>query len=112
MAAPGSFRNVCPGPRATPSATNLPSVPGKDGLDRAALVGVGWEYMVAFAAANGNPSNHKWFRNLAISEIVADTMEDMDLKLPPTQVDIAEIWRKYHAVAEEQARRDHKPPKA
>jgi hypothetical protein len=53
MAAPGSFRNVCPGPRATPSATNLPSVPGKDGLDRAALVGVGWEYMVAFAAVNG-----------------------------------------------------------
>ena len=29
------------------------------------------------------------FRNLAISEIVADTMEDMDLKLPPTQVDTA-----------------------
>ena len=47
------------------------------------------------------PSNHKWFRNLAISEIVADTMEDMDLKLPPTQVDIAGIRRKYHAAAQE-----------
>jgi Polyphosphate kinase 2 (PPK2) len=23
------------------------------------------------------PSNHKWFRNLAISQIIADTMEDM-----------------------------------
>jgi hypothetical protein len=39
-------------------------------------------------------------------------MEDIDLKLPPTQVDIAEIWRKYRAAEEEQARRDHKPPKA
>ena len=35
------------------------------------------------------PSNHKWFRNLAISEILADTLEDMGLKLPLAQVDIA-----------------------
>ena len=26
------------------------------------------------------PSNHKWFRNLAVSQIIADTMEDMRLK--------------------------------
>jgi Polyphosphate kinase 2 (PPK2) len=58
------------------------------------------------------PSNHKWFRNLAISEIVADTMEDMDLKLPPAQVDIAEIRRKYQAAAQEQEQRGHKSPKA
>src|SRR5208283_4011090 len=45
------------------------------------------------------PSNHKWFRNLAISEILADTMEDMGVKLPPAQVDIAEIRRKYHTAA-------------
>ena len=56
------------------------------------------------------PSNHKWFRNLAISEIVADTLGDIDLKLPPTQVDIAEIRRKYHAAAQEERRGD-KPPK-
>jgi PPK2 family polyphosphate:nucleotide phosphotransferase len=43
------------------------------------------------------PSNHKWFRDLAISEIIADTMEEMDLKLPPTRVNIADIRRKYHA---------------
>ena len=49
------------------------------------------------------PSNHKWFRDLAISEIVADTLEDMDLKLPPTQVDIAAIRRQYHAAARAQA---------
>jgi len=48
------------------------------------------------------PSNHKWFRNLAISEIVADTLEDMKLKLPRTSVEIAEIRRKYHAAAEEE----------
>ena len=58
------------------------------------------------------PSNHKWFRNLAISEIVADTLEDMDLKLPPTQVDIAKIRRMYHAATTQQARRGHGPPKA
>jgi PPK2 family polyphosphate:nucleotide phosphotransferase len=43
------------------------------------------------------PANHKWFRNLAVSQIIADTMEDMGLKLPPTRVDIAEIRRKFHA---------------
>jgi polyphosphate kinase 2 (PPK2 family) len=56
-------------------------------------------------------SNHKWFRNLAISEIVADTLEDMNLKRPPSQVDIAEIRRKYHAAAVQQARRGQEPPK-
>jgi PPK2 family polyphosphate:nucleotide phosphotransferase len=43
------------------------------------------------------PASHKWFRNLAISQIVADTMDEMGLKLPPTHVDIGEISRKYHA---------------
>ena len=58
------------------------------------------------------PSNHKWFRNLAISEIVADTLEDMDLKLPPTKVDIADIRRKYHAAVAEEEQQGHKPSKA
>ena len=48
------------------------------------------------------PADHKWFRNLAISQIVADAMDDMGLKLPPPHVDLAEIRRKYHA-AERQA---------
>lgn len=43
------------------------------------------------------PANHKWFRDLAISQIVADTMNDMKLSLPPARVDLAEIRRKYHA---------------
>jgi PPK2 family polyphosphate:nucleotide phosphotransferase len=58
------------------------------------------------------PSNHKWFRNLAISEILADTMEGMGLKLPSAEVDMAEIRRKYHSAAARQARRGHKSPKA
>ena len=43
------------------------------------------------------PSNHKWFRNLAISHIIADTMDEMGCKLPAPRVDIADIRRKYHA---------------
>ena len=54
------------------------------------------------------PSNHKWFRNLAISQIIADTMDEMNLKLPPTQVDIAAIRRKYHSAALEQKRLDRR----
>jgi PPK2 family polyphosphate:nucleotide phosphotransferase len=48
------------------------------------------------------PSNQKWFRNLAISQIIADTMGEMGLKLPPTHVDIADIRRKYHAAEREE----------
>jgi PPK2 family polyphosphate:nucleotide phosphotransferase len=45
------------------------------------------------------PANHKWFRNLAVSRIIADTMEDMDMSYPPPSVDLAEIRRKYHEAA-------------
>jgi PPK2 family polyphosphate:nucleotide phosphotransferase len=48
------------------------------------------------------PANHKWFRNLAVSQIIADTMDEMGLKLPPTHVDIADIRRKYHAAEREE----------
>jgi hypothetical protein len=51
------------------------------------------------------PSNHKWFRNLAISQIIADTMDEMGLKLPPTHVDIAAIRRKFHAAEREEKER-------
>jgi PPK2 family polyphosphate:nucleotide phosphotransferase len=43
------------------------------------------------------PANHKWFRDLAVSQIIVDTMDEMGLKLPPARVDIADIRRKYHA---------------
>jgi hypothetical protein len=47
------------------------------------------------------PANRKWFRNLAISTIVADTMDEMGLKLPPTRVDLGDIRAKYHAAEQE-----------
>jgi PPK2 family polyphosphate:nucleotide phosphotransferase len=43
------------------------------------------------------PSNHKWFRDLAVSQIVTRTLEDLDMKWPEPAVDIAEIRRRYHA---------------
>src|SRR5262249_10952781 len=43
------------------------------------------------------PSNHKWFRNLAISQIVADTIEGMGLKLPPARANLDAIRGRYHA---------------
>jgi PPK2 family polyphosphate:nucleotide phosphotransferase len=48
------------------------------------------------------PANHKWFRNLAVSRIVADTMEELGMSFPKPTVDLAEIRRKYHAAAEEE----------
>ena len=47
------------------------------------------------------PSNHKWFRNLAVSQIIADTMEELKLAFPPPSVNLAEIRRKYHAAVKE-----------
>ena len=46
------------------------------------------------------PSNHKWFRNLAISQIVADALESLNMKFPEPTVDIDEIKKKYHAIEE------------
>ncbi|MEM7223171.1 MAG: polyphosphate kinase 2 family protein [Pseudomonadota bacterium] len=43
------------------------------------------------------PSNHKWFRNLAVSQIMAKTLEAMAPKFPAPSVDMEEIRKKYHA---------------
>ena len=45
------------------------------------------------------PSNHKWFRNLAVSQIIADTLADMHPQWPKPTVDLAEIRRLYHGAA-------------
>ena len=50
------------------------------------------------------PANHKWFRNLAVSQIVADTIDQLGLSYPPPTVDLTEIRRKYH-VAEQAAKK-------
>jgi PPK2 family polyphosphate:nucleotide phosphotransferase len=43
------------------------------------------------------PANHKWFRNLAVSQIVAEAMRDLHMTYPAPAVDLADIRRKYHA---------------
>ena len=48
------------------------------------------------------PANHKWFRNLAVSQIVADTIDQLGLSYPPPTVDLTEIRRNYH-IAEQAA---------
>jgi PPK2 family polyphosphate:nucleotide phosphotransferase len=48
------------------------------------------------------PSNHKWFRNLAISRIVTETLESLNMGFPEPTVDIDQIKRKYHAIVEEE----------
>ncbi|MCY6382115.1 polyphosphate kinase 2 family protein [Hoeflea prorocentri] len=47
------------------------------------------------------PSNHKWFRNLAASRIILETLEGMKLKAPEPTVDLDEIRAKYHKAEEE-----------
>ena len=40
------------------------------------------------------PSNKKWFRNLAVSQIIAETMEDIGMKFPKPTVDIKKLkWK-------------------
>jgi PPK2 family polyphosphate:nucleotide phosphotransferase len=50
------------------------------------------------------PSNHKWFRNLAISKIILETLESLGMQFPEPTVDINEIKQKYHAIVEEEAK--------
>lgn len=49
------------------------------------------------------PANHKWFRNLAVSQIVAETLESMKMEFPKPTVDIKEIKERYHMAEEEAA---------
>ncbi|NOZ38239.1 MAG: polyphosphate kinase 2 family protein [Gammaproteobacteria bacterium] len=45
------------------------------------------------------PANHKWFRNLAVSRIVVETLEGLNMQFPEAHVDIKAIRRKYHRLA-------------
>src|SRR5215475_6827189 len=52
------------------------------------------------------PSNHKWFRDLVVSQIISGTMEKMDIQMPKPTVDLAEIRREYHeAIDKSKSRR-------
>ncbi len=66
-------------------------------------------YMDAISQCSSNdapwyiiPANHKWFRNLAVSQILVEALEGLNMKYPEPSVDLALIKQKYHAeVAEE-----------
>jgi PPK2 family polyphosphate:nucleotide phosphotransferase len=45
------------------------------------------------------PSNHKWFRDLAISQIIVRQMEDLEMQLPKPTVNLGEIRREYYQAA-------------
>lgn len=47
------------------------------------------------------PSDHKWFRDLAIAQIIVRTMEKLNIKIPEPTVNIADIREKYHEEVEE-----------
>lgn len=47
------------------------------------------------------PANQKWFRNLAVSQIIAATMEDIGMQLPKPQVDLEMIRRQYHLASQD-----------
>ncbi len=55
------------------------------------------------------PANHKWFRDIAVSEIIVATLESMNIQVPKPTVDIEEIRRKYHSAADEDKHKKGRP---
>jgi PPK2 family polyphosphate:nucleotide phosphotransferase len=47
------------------------------------------------------PANDKPMRDMAISQIIVRTLEDLNMQLPETEIDIARIRRKYHSAEAE-----------
>ena len=37
------------------------------------------------------PANKKWFRNLAVSQILVEALENLDMKFPPPSLDISKV---------------------
>ncbi len=62
----------------------------EDALSRCSTAGAPW-YVI--------PSDHKWFRNLAVARIVVEHLESLKMKFPKPTVDIDHIRREYHAAA-------------
>lgn len=48
------------------------------------------------------PANHKWFRNLVVSQIIIDAMEELDMSYPKPIVDLSDIRRRYHTEVDHQ----------
>ena len=54
------------------------------------------------------PADHKWFRNLAVSQIVVEALESLKMEFPKPTVDLDGIKEKYHKAEEEAAANDGK----
>jgi PPK2 family polyphosphate:nucleotide phosphotransferase len=52
------------------------------------------------------PSNHKWFRNLAVSQILTATMEELGMTMPKPTVDLEAIRERYHQEQEAEPKTD------
>ena len=70
------------------------------------------EYEKAYEAALGKcstddapwyviPSEHKWFRDLAIAQIIVETMEKLGIEVPQPTVNLDDIRQKYHKAEKE-----------
>jgi PPK2 family polyphosphate:nucleotide phosphotransferase len=57
------------------------------------------------------PANHKWFRNLAVSQIVVEALESLKMEFPKPTVDIREVKEKYHKAEQEEAAKNGKKAK-
>ena len=66
------------------------------------------DYMVAYEDALSRcstdyapwfviPADHKWFRNLAVAQIVVEHLQGLHMRYPEPAVDIEQIRREYHA---------------
>lgn len=47
------------------------------------------------------PSDHKWFRNLAVARIVVEYLDGLGLHYPQPSVDLEHVRREYHAAKKE-----------
>ena len=47
------------------------------------------------------PADHKWFRNLAVSQIVVATLESLKMEFPKPTIDIKKVREKYHKAEKE-----------
>ncbi|MEM6690276.1 MAG: polyphosphate kinase 2 family protein [Planctomycetota bacterium] len=50
------------------------------------------------------PSDHKWYRDVAVAGILLETLQDMQPELPPVDVDLKEIEALYQAELDKQAK--------
>ncbi len=50
------------------------------------------------------PADHKWFRDVAVSTILVETLEAMNIQIPKPKVDLDDIRREFHSAYDEQLR--------